>query len=105
MLLNGNDADAIKQAMDQLQSKFQMISAELYKQAAAQAGEKPGEAAGSSTVPRGTARQRENVVDADFEVVDEDKKGVRPKISRGKALVTFSRYRAAQEAALEENWI
>src|ERR1700730_6055448 len=27
-----------------------------------------------------------------------------PKIPRAKALVRFSRYRAAQEAALEENW-
>jgi hypothetical protein len=27
------------------------------------------------------------------------------KLSRAKALVKFSRYRAAQEAAPEENWI
>jgi hypothetical protein len=28
-----------------------------------------------------------------------------PKISQAKALERFSRYRAAQEAALEDNWI
>jgi molecular chaperone DnaK len=73
--LNGNDGDAIKQAMEELQSRFQGISAELYKQAsAAQAGPKPGETSESSAGPGGAPKQSENVVDADFEVVDEDKK-------------------------------
>jgi hypothetical protein len=31
--------------------------------------------------------------------------GSSPKISQAKALVRFSRYGAAQEAALEENWV
>ncbi|MGA8657387.1 MAG: molecular chaperone DnaK [Chthoniobacterales bacterium] len=73
--LNGNDGDAIKQAMEELQSRFQAISAELYKQAAAaQPGAKPGETGESSTGPGSAPKQSENVVDADFEVVDEDKK-------------------------------
>ena len=75
--LNGNDGDAIKQAMEELQSRFQAISAELYKQAAAtQPGPKPGETGeGESSAAQGGApKQSENVVDADFEVVDEDKK-------------------------------
>jgi molecular chaperone DnaK len=75
--LNGTDGDAIKQAMEELQSRFQAISAELYKQAAAtQPGPKPGETGGgeSSAAQGGAPKQSENVVDADFEVVDEDKK-------------------------------
>ena len=78
--LNGNDADAIKSATEELQTRFQNISAELYKQAASQkAGAQEGGTAGSagseSTEGTGGAgRSGDNVVDADFEVVDEDKK-------------------------------
>ncbi|MBV8417490.1 MAG: molecular chaperone DnaK, partial [Verrucomicrobia bacterium] len=76
--LNGNDADAIKSATEELQTRFQGISAELYKQAASQKpGAQPDASAGSSgqqgTEP-GAGRPGENVVDADFEVVDDDKK-------------------------------
>jgi molecular chaperone DnaK len=78
--LNGDDADAIKSATEELQTRFQNISAELYKQAAAsqKPGAQPGDTAGSSgsesTAGAGTGRPGENVVDADFEVVDDDKK-------------------------------
>jgi molecular chaperone DnaK len=75
--LNGTDAEAIKKATEELQSRFQAISAELYKQAAAQKpGPPPGEAGGPSagTGSSSTAKPDENVVDADFEVVDDDKK-------------------------------
>src|SRR5271169_6396352 len=75
--LNGTDADAIKKATEELQNRFQAISAELYKQAAAQKpGAQPGETTGSSgSQSTGDAgRPGENVVDADFEVVDDDKK-------------------------------
>ena len=78
--LNGNDADAIKSATEELQTRFQNISAELYKQAASQkSGGQPGDPAGpsgpeSAESSGGTGRPGENVVDADFEVVDDDKK-------------------------------
>ena len=78
--LNGNDADAIKSATEELQTRFQNISAELYKQAASQkAGPQHGGAAGpagseSTESTGGAGRAGDNVVDADFEVVDEDKK-------------------------------
>ena len=75
--LNGNDADAIKRATEELQTRFQNISAELYKQAASQkAGAQQGGTAGpESTESAGhPGRPGDNVVDADFEVVDEDKK-------------------------------
>ena len=80
--INRNDTDAIKRAYDDLQSKFQDVSAELYKQASAQAGPRPGPGAqpGPETQPRGGAeegagkRDSGDVVDAEFEVVDENKK-------------------------------
>jgi len=74
--LNGTDADAIKKATEELQNRFQAISAELYKQAASQKpGPQPGDAPGSpGSAGGGAAKSDENVVDADFEVVDDDKK-------------------------------
>ena len=74
--MNGTDAEAIKKATEELQSRFQAVSAELYKQAASQKpGPQPGDPTGSSgTTGGGTAKPDENVVDADFEVVDDDKK-------------------------------
>jgi len=73
--LNGTDVEAIKKATEELQSRFQAISAELYKQAASQKpGPQPGDAPGASGSTGGTAKPDENVVDADFEVVDDDKK-------------------------------
>jgi molecular chaperone DnaK len=75
--INRNDTEAMKRTYDELQSKFQEVSADLYKQASAQAGPRPGP--GPETQPRGGAEEgagkREgDVVDAEFEVVDEDKK-------------------------------
>jgi molecular chaperone DnaK len=80
--INRNDVDAMKRTYDDLQNKFQEISAELYKQASAQAGPHPGPQPGPEAQPRGGAeegagrakRGEGDVVDAEFEVVDEDKK-------------------------------
>jgi molecular chaperone DnaK len=74
--LNGNDVQAIKLATEDLQNRFQTISAELYRQTASPTGEQAG---GRATSPAGeehaTAGKRDdNTVDADFEVVDDDKK-------------------------------
>ncbi len=78
--LNGTDVDAIKQATEELQKRFQGISAELYKQAAAQKSsdhpaDGPGPSGQTETAGSGSAaKPDDNVVDADFEVVDDDKK-------------------------------
>jgi molecular chaperone DnaK len=84
--LKGSDVEAIKTAYTDLQNKFQSISEELYKQAAASAGAQggPGAGAGPGPGPGAAAGSEpkeskkhgdEGVVDADFEVVDEkDKK-------------------------------
>src|SRR5438034_627318 len=73
--INRNDTDAMKRTYDELQNKFQEVSAELYKQASAQAGPRPGPEAGPRPEPQKEAKRGEgDVVDAEFEVVDEDKK-------------------------------
>ena len=75
--LKGNDTDAIQTAYTDLQNKFQSASEDLYKQAAASAG---GPGAGAGAAPQGEPqqggpnKQSGDVVDAEFEVVDEDKK-------------------------------
>lgn len=56
-----DDLDAIKAKTEALQTAFQSVSEELYKQAQAEAG----------AADTGTA-QDDDVVDADYEVVDED---------------------------------
>src|SRR5205085_11835223 len=79
--INQNDTDAMKRAYDDLQNKFQEVSAELYKQASAGAGAQAGPQPGPEAQPRPDAEQgagarggNGDVVDAEFEVVDEDKK-------------------------------
>jgi len=75
-----NDTDAMKRTYDDLQNKFQEVSADLYKQAAANAGPPPGAEAGGGPGPQaqpqdeGPRKDQGDVVDAEFEVVDEDKK-------------------------------
>ncbi len=71
--LKGSDNDAIQKAFDTLQTKFQEVSAELYKKASAQAGPQP-EADGGAAGPQPEAKKDADVVDAEFEMVDEDKK-------------------------------
>src|SRR5213596_1235130 len=77
--INRNDTDAMKRTYDDLQNKFQEVSAELYKQASAagaQAGPQPGPEPGAPPgAEEGAGKRGEgDVVDAEFEVVDEDKK-------------------------------
>ena len=75
--LKGSDTDAIKTSYDALQTAFQSVSEDLYKQASASAGAAGPEAgAQSSAGPEaGSAKKPDgDVVDAEFEVVDEDKK-------------------------------
>ncbi|SEF48490.1 molecular chaperone DnaK [Paenibacillus sp. UNC499MF] len=65
--LEGNDLAAIKAATEELTEVVQQLSVKLYEQAAQQQG--AGEAAGEAS----DAGKKDNVVDADYEVVDEDK--------------------------------
>ncbi len=70
--LKGSDVEAIKTAYTDLQNQFQGISEDLYKNAGATAegGGEDGAAAG----PTAKKDSKGDVVDAEFEVVDEDKK-------------------------------
>ena len=78
--IEANDTDAMKKTYEDLQNKFQEISADLYKQAAASAGPTPGAEASGRPGPQGEPqtdgprKDQGDVVDAEFEVVDEDKK-------------------------------
>lgn len=73
--LKGNDTDAIKRAHDELNDKFQAVSAKLYEQAAAAAGPQPGSAGPEANTPESSSSKKDaDVVDAEFEMVDEDKK-------------------------------
>ncbi|MCX7570810.1 molecular chaperone DnaK [Tumebacillus sp. DT12] len=65
--LEGEDIEAIKSASDELNEVVQALSIKLYEQAA-QAQQAAEGAEGTSNA------KGENVVDADYEVVDEDKK-------------------------------
>ncbi len=77
--LKGDNVEAIKSASEALQAKFQEVSAELYKQAASQAAPPPSDpAAGEAhheAAPGASSSSRKDgdVVDAEFEMVDEDK--------------------------------
>jgi len=77
--LKGSDTDAIKSTYDTLQNKFQAVSEDLYKAASAQAGAAGAEGAGhehAAGPEQGAAKPKKDgdVVDAEFEVVDDDKK-------------------------------
>ena len=71
--LEANNIDDIKAKTEKLTEKFHTISAKMYQQAQA-AGANPdmGGAAGAAN-DAGSAPKDDNVVDADYEVVDEDK--------------------------------
>ncbi|KRF11253.1 molecular chaperone DnaK [Paenibacillus sp. Soil787] len=66
--LAGNELEAIKKATEELTEVIQQLSVKLYEQAAQGQGAEGN--AGAGEAPKG----RENVVDADYEVVDEQKK-------------------------------
>lgn len=74
--LKENDIDAITKSYDNLQQKFQLVSAELYKKAAAQTSSASGISSPGSADATTDKSHKKNgdVVDAEFEVVDEDKK-------------------------------
>jgi len=68
--LEGNDEQAIKQAMEKLNQVVQEMSVKLYQQAAQQAQSAQKASDSGATGQNG---QKENVVDAEYEVVDDDK--------------------------------
>ena len=73
--LEANNIDDIKDKTEKLTEKFHTISAKMYQQAqAAGAGTDMGGAAGAAGADAGASQpNNDNVVDADYEVVDDDK--------------------------------
>ena len=73
--LKGSDTDAIKKASEALTADMQAVSADLYAQAKqAQGGLAAGAGAPPPPPPGGNAKNNGDVMDADFEMVDDDKK-------------------------------
>ena len=71
--LKGTDTQAIKDATEALTRAFYAVSEKLYSQAGAQPGPDMGGAAAGSTGSTGANNGGDdNVVDADYEVVDDD---------------------------------
>jgi molecular chaperone DnaK len=68
--LRTGDADGIKRALDELNSAYSAAGASLYQsaQSTAGAGEPSAQAAGE------TSKAKEDVVEADYEIVDDSKK-------------------------------
>ena len=69
--LKGTDTQAIKNATEGLTKAFYAVSEKLYSQAGAQPGPDMGGAAGGATGAANNGGD-DNVVDADYEVVDDD---------------------------------
>ena len=72
--MEGNDADALKQATERLSQSAMKLGEAMYKsQQADQAAEATAQA-GAAGAQQGGAKPDEKVVDAEFEEVDEKKK-------------------------------
>ena len=78
--LKGTDVEKIKSAMDELNTKSHKIAQIIYSQTqqggpqgGAQAGPQGGATGGSTTTDSGSSSGDDNVVDADYEVVDDNK--------------------------------
>jgi len=73
--LRSGNPDDISRALDELQQAYSAAGASLY--AAARGAEAPGDAGAAGAAPGGAeaegAGKQENVVDADYEIVDDDK--------------------------------
>ncbi len=70
--LEGTDADAIKAKTEALTNEFHVLSSKLYQQAQ-QAQGAAGAGAAADGAEQQTKPEDDNVVDADFEVVDDEK--------------------------------
>ncbi len=71
--LKGTDIEAIKKATEELQQAFYDVSAKIYQQAGGQPGADPNAAGFGGQQGAPGAGNDDNVVDADYKVVDDDK--------------------------------
>ncbi len=66
--LEGKDVEAIKKASDELEQAVQQLAVKMYQQQAAQQAQTAGSDAGAQS-----KEDKDNVVDAEYEVVDDKK--------------------------------
>ena len=71
--MKGTDVEAIKAATEEASKAFYPIAEKMYQQTGAQGGAQPGPDMGSAQAG-GATNTDPNVVDADYEVVDDDNK-------------------------------
>jgi molecular chaperone DnaK len=67
----GEDMGEIRSALEELTTAYQEAGRSLYAQSEAQTPQDQGQPAGE---PAGAGAQKEDVVEADYEIVDENKK-------------------------------
>ncbi|WP_196600248.1 molecular chaperone DnaK [Pectinatus frisingensis] len=72
--LKGTDTEAIKKATEELQKPLYEMSAAAYQQAQQAQGQAAGGQQAQQSAPNDTKKNNDNVVDADYKVVDDDKK-------------------------------
>jgi molecular chaperone DnaK len=73
--LRTGDPDAIRTALDELNNSYSAAGASLYQSGQAQGGSDTGAAGGApGAEPAGEAKPEDDVVEADYEIVDENKK-------------------------------
>ena len=72
--MESDNPDAIKNAIQELSTVSHKLAEEMYKKASAQTGETGGGGPGAAGTGEKEEKPREDVVDADFEEVDKDKK-------------------------------
>ena len=70
--LRAGDPAGIKSALNELNTAYSAAGASLYQQASASGGTE--EPAGGQPPPGGAEKPQEDVVEADYEIVDDDKK-------------------------------
>jgi molecular chaperone DnaK len=72
--MEGNNIEEIKAKTETLTEEFHTISAKMYQQAQQAQGGDPNNMGGDSAAAEEASEPKpDNVVDADYEVVDEDK--------------------------------
>jgi len=74
-VIKNNDTEQIKKAMDAVTSAMQVVSSELYSRAKSQRNTKDSSSGGTSGSSQKQGKKGDdNVIDADFEMVDDNKK-------------------------------
>src|SRR5690242_17653576 len=72
--LRSGNADEISKALEELQQAYSAAGASLYAAQRGAGAPSGGEAPGAPGAEAGTGEKKDNVVDADYEIVDDDKK-------------------------------